>query len=235
MADKNIVTEKTTKLSIGYQTENDVKTFVFPTYEDFTATLNVKRPKDEAVYPIMLTQTEEGWAWTVTKDYVANEGWGEAQVIYADGEGAVKVRRIYDIYVNRSLVADGEIPDPWESTYVELMERIAEVTADVGRAEDAAANAEQSAESASASATIAQQAANEAGLSAEAASLSSRSASNSATNAADWADKAEQSAADAGYIDMEINSAGHLIYSRTESVDDIDFSLQNGHLILEVL
>lgn len=60
------------------------------------------------------------------------------------------------------------------------------------------------------------------------------SASASAESAEEWADKAEQSAEDAGYMEFHIDDNGHLIYERTSNVDQIDFSLVNGHLILEV-
>ena len=48
-----------------------------------------------------------------------------------------------------------------------------------------------------------------------------------------WADKAEQSAAEAGYMSIEIDENGHLIYYRTTSVD-VDLELVDGHLIMEV-
>ena len=60
------------------------------------------------------------------------------------------------------------------------------------------------------------------------------SASASAESAEEWADKAEQAASDAGYMEFHIDDNGHLIYERTSNVDQIDFSLVNGHLILEV-
>ena len=66
------------------------------------------------------------------------------------------------------------------------------------------------------------------------AKISELSASASATEAEEWADKAEQSAEDAGFMEFHIDENGHLIYERTSNVDQIDFSLVNGHLILEV-
>lgn len=66
------------------------------------------------------------------------------------------------------------------------------------------------------------------------AQRSAGSASASATEAEDWADKAEQSAEDAGYMEFHIDENGHLIYERTSNVDQIDFSISNGHLIMEV-
>lgn len=59
-------------------------------------------------------------------------------------------------------------------------------------------------------------------------------ASASAESAEEWADKAEQAASDAGYMEFHIDDNGHLIYERTSNVDQIDFELVNGHLILEV-
>ena len=66
------------------------------------------------------------------------------------------------------------------------------------------------------------------------AQISAQNASNSADEAEEWADKAEQSAEDAGYMEFHIDEYGHLIYERTSNVDHIDFSISNGHLIMEV-
>ena len=56
----------------------------------------------------------------------------------------------------------------------------------------------------------------------------------SATSAAQSADRAEQAAAEAGFMDVEIDSNGHLIYTRTDAVD-VDLRLVNGHLIMEAV
>ena len=125
---------------------------------------------------------------------------------------------------------------------------VATVKADADRAEDAkdsarvyAGNALSSAQNALVSETNASTSEDNAKaseLNAEAyknqAKLSAESASASATEAEEWADKAEQSAEDAGYMEFHIDDNGHLIYERTSNVDQIDFSLVNGHLILEV-
>ena len=66
---------------------------------------------------------------------------------------------------------------------------------------------------------------------AEEASVSART---SADEAEASADRAEQAASDAGYMEFHIDDNGHLIYERTSNVDQIDFELVNGHLILEV-
>ena len=56
----------------------------------------------------------------------------------------------------------------------------------------------------------------------------------SARSAAESADRAEQAAAEAGFMDVEIDSDGHLIYTRTDAVD-VDLKLVNGHLIMEAV
>ena len=125
---------------------------------------------------------------------------------------------------------------------------VATVKADADRAEDAKDSARGYAESASASASSASTSASNASTSAtnahtsevnakaseDNAKASELSASASATEAEEWADKAEQSAEDAGYMEFHIDDNGHLIFERTSNVDQIDFTLVNGHLILEV-
>ena len=125
---------------------------------------------------------------------------------------------------------------------------VAAVKADADRAEDAkdsarvyAGNALSSAQNAlvsetnaSTSETNAHTSEVNAKASEDNAKISELSASASATEAEEWADKAEQSAEDAGYMEFHIDEDGHLIYEHTSNVDDIDFELINGHLILEV-
>ena len=125
---------------------------------------------------------------------------------------------------------------------------VASVKADADRAEDAkdsarvyAGNALSSAQNAlvseanaSTSETNAHTSEVNAKASEDNAKISELSASASATEAEEWADKAEQSAEDAGYMEFHIDDNGHLIFERTSNVDQIDFELVNGHLILEV-
>lgn len=65
-----------------------------------------------------------------------------------------------------------------------------------------------------------------------AAQASAENAAESEANAALSADHAEQAAAASGWMDMEINDAGHLIYIRSETVDAVDFEMQEGRLIV---
>lgn len=91
-------------------------------------------------------------------------------------------------------------------------------------ARDAAKDAQEAAESARDAAQTAQEAAETAQGKAEDAQAAAEEAQ----------DKAEQAAADAGYMFFHIDEDGHLIMEHTQNVDDIDFELVNGHLILEV-
>ena len=54
----------------------------------------------------------------------------------------------------------------------------------------------------------------------------------SADSAEQSAERAEQAANNAGYMDFVIDEDGHLIYTRTDAVD-VDFSLVDGHLIMQ--
>ena len=110
----------------------------------------------------------------------------------------------------------------------------------------AAASAESAAESettAGEAAQAAQQSAEDAAGSASAAAQSASAAATSEDNAEDSAEEArrykelaEQIAGTAGYMFMEIDELGRLIYTRTDQVD-ADFSIARpaGHLILEAV
>lgn len=93
------------------------------------------------------------------------------------------------------------------------------------------ASASASAAAGSASAALASQ--NAAAQSATAAANSASAASASASSAYNDAERAEQAATTAGYLDVEIVD-GRLIYTRTDAVD-VDFELENGHLLMEVI
>lgn len=89
----------------------------------------------------------------------------------------------------------------------------------------------ESAAAGSASAALASQ--NAAAQSATAAANSASAASASAASAYNDAERAEQAAATAGYLDVEIVD-GDLIYTRTDAVD-VDFELVEGNLVMEAV
>lgn len=106
-------------------------------------------------------------------------------------------------------------------------------SADAERAEEARTDAQNFATQAEQSATSASQSASQASASAGTASAAATSASASAASAYADAERAEQAASTAGYLDVEIVN-GRLIYTRTDAVD-VDFTLNNGRLIMEAI
>ena len=106
-------------------------------------------------------------------------------------------------------------------------------SADAERAEQARDDAQGYANNAQTSATQASASASQASASASTASAAATSASASAASAYADAERAEQAASTAGYLDVEIVD-GRLIYTRTDAVD-VDFSLNNGRLIMEAI
>lgn len=94
---------------------------------------------------------------------------------------------------------------------------------------EAAQAAQQSAEDAAGSASAAAQRASE-------AKTSEDNAEDSAEEARRYKELAEQIAGTAGYMFMEIDDRGRLIYTRTDQVDaDFSISRPAGHLILEAV
>jgi len=145
-----------------------------------------------------------------------------------------------------------ETPTPHEQTLIEqaisaLNDAVEQTAADVVAADASAsaaaqseANAATSERSAAASAgaalasqNAAESASQSATESASGAAESAESAATSAESAYNDAERAEQAAASAGYLDVEIVD-GRLIYTRTDAVD-VDFELQNGHLMMGVI
>lgn len=145
-----------------------------------------------------------------------------------------------------------ETPTPHEQSVIEqaisaLNDAVEQTAADVASADASAsaaaqseANAATSERSAAASAgaalasqNAAESASQSATESASGAAESAESAATSAESAYNDAERAEQAAASAGYLDVEIVD-GRLIYTRTDAVD-VDFELQNGHLMMGVI
>lgn len=101
------------------------------------------------------------------------------------------------------------------------------------QAEDAMDTTQTYANNAQTSATQASASASQASTSAGTASAAATSARESAASAYADAERAEQAASTAGYLDVEIVD-GRLIYTRTDAVD-VDFALNNGRLIMEAI
>jgi hypothetical protein len=145
-----------------------------------------------------------------------------------------------------------EQPEPEQQSVIDqtiaaLNTAVEKTAQDVIDADASAQSAAESAENAAHSASQAAQSAEDAGTYAtraeaaqtaaetaqSAASASATSASQSAASAYADAERAEQAANNAGYLDVEIVD-GRLIYTRTDAVD-VDFALNNGRLIMEAI
>ena len=102
-------------------------------------------------------------------------------------------------------------------------------TGAASQAAESAANAEESETNAAGSASASAQSASE-------AKTSEDNAEDSAEEARRYKELAEQIAGTAGYMFMEIDDRGRLIYTRTDQVDaDFSISRPAGHLILEAV
>lgn len=103
-------------------------------------------------------------------------------------------------------------------------------------AADSETTAGEMAQVAEASAVEAAGSASAAAQSASAAATSEDNAEDSAEEARRYKELAEQIAGTAGYMFMEIDDRGRLIYTRTDQVDaDFSISRPAGHLILEAV
>ena len=189
---------------------------------------------------------------------IPDDLWDRSRVIYGwiylhptqdSGVTAYEVR----IYKNvRAGMPDGTEPTPAEQSTID--QAISALNTAVERTAQDVISADQSAQSASDDAdraesarnaaqgyvstvqgyaNSAQTSASQASASAGTASAAATSASASAASAYADAERAEQAASTAGYLDVEIVD-GRLIYTRTDAVD-VDFSLNNGRLIMEAI
>lgn len=123
-----------------------------------------------------------------------------------------------------------------EQTGEDVAEAAASAAAALASEQAAAASEINAAASESAAASNAAAAATSASAAAQSernAAASEANAALSASEAYTSAERAEQAATTAGYLDVEIVN-GRLIYTRTDAVD-VDFELENGRLLMEVI
>jgi len=183
-----------------------------------------------------------------------------AYLVVSSGDDDVETR--YEITIpvtGRPTPTDVEPTPAQETTIDTLISLLNGATDDAEAAARLAVSAKQSAEAAQGAAETAQGEAEAAQRGAEAAqgeaeaakriaenaqsgAVAAKGAAETAQGAAeiaqvaaeDAANRAEQAAGTSGYIEIEINADGHLIYTRTDAVD-VDFELVDGHLIMEAI
>jgi len=168
--------------------------------------------------------------------------------------GANYGRTVYKFRIPNKVRPDrtDDTPTPEEQSVIDqainaLNEAVAQTAQDVidadASAQSASADADRAEQAKEDASTFAQRSANSAQASADysasaqtsagTASAAATSASASAASAYADAERAEQAANNAGYLDVEIVD-GRLIYTRTDAVD-VDFTLNNGRLIMEAI
>ena len=163
--------------------------------------------------------------------------------LYYTGVGFGKTTHVFRINNNRRAKRGTPAPDPEQQSVidatiaalnnaVESTAADAEQTAsDAARAEAARTAAETAEDNAGASATAAAQSEANAAQSENTASAAATSASASAASAATNADRAEQAAAQSGYLWFYIED-GKLYMDRTENTH-VNFYMQDGKLYVE--
>ena len=163
--------------------------------------------------------------------------------LYYTGVGFGKTTHVFRINNNRRAKRGTPAPDPEQQSVVDAtiaaLNNAVESTAadaeqtasDAARAEAARDRAETEANSAEASATAAAQSETNASTSASTATAAATSASASASSAATNADRAEQAAAQSGYLWFYIED-GKLYMDRTQNTH-VNFYMQDGKLYVE--
>ena len=237
-----VTTDSGAVLPLGRQGEHGVRqvrfdlSYLIETFGEGTAILVHQRSQDLAPYIVSAVQDGDRLEWTVTDADTAYKGLGKAEIRWTVGDDLAKTVT-YKTSVQRSLTEQTEIPEPLESWYDTMIVYIDQLKVDSdARLAEAVENASQSATSATESATSAAESEATATAKATQAAQSATNAAESATNAATSAvesaasaDKAEQAAANSGYMFFHIDSSGDLIYHRTSNVD-VTFYLADGDL-----
>lgn len=131
-----VVTKPTSPISdvgilLGRQGENKARQIVFDLawlieeYGSGTAVLVHQRSKDSAPYICTTTQDGSSLTWTLTNLDTAYDGWGQAELRWAVSDVLAKTL-VYKTMVVRSITADSEIPDAYQSWYDEMIDYIDE-------------------------------------------------------------------------------------------------------------
>lgn len=255
-------------ICLGWQTENAVEAVVFDkpewlaAYGPGTFELVHKRRQDTEALPVAVSVSGDTVTWQIEAGDVLYRGRGEAQLRYFGPDGKIKCSEIYTTQVERSLVSDTDVPEPYEgwveqvlqaAAGIQNMQAAAEtlapgsaatvtktvdpdtgvVTLTFGIPEGVKGDTGRGIASVSVLSTGEWRVVYTDGTS-ETVGYDVYSAIQAlADAAAQSADRAEQAANTAGYLDMEIVD-GDLIYTRTDAVD-VDFALVDGNLVMEVI
>ena len=119
-------------IPIGYEGENMYTRVrincveIFTEYPDATVSMVISPPTG-SMYPAVIEKSGVMVVWDITKSILSSNGSGSAQLTFKDGETEIK-SVIFGLSINRSLIADGEPPEPvqeWIDRAEETAEEIA--------------------------------------------------------------------------------------------------------------
>lgn len=221
-----------------------------------------KRSHDSAPQPVALSVSGGVVTWTLTEADTAYRGVGECQLMYYTPDGKLKKSEIWQTFTARSLTSPADVPEPmqgWVEQVLQAAAGIQNMQADAETlAPGSAATVTKTVDPDTGVVTLTFGVPE--GLKGDTgrgiASMSVLSTGEwrvtytdgtsvtvgydvysaiqaLADAAAQSADRAEQAANTAGYLDMEIVD-GDLIYTRTDAVD-VDFALVDGDLVMEAI
>lgn len=220
------------RIPIGIQTETGVQGIGFDVrpwieqYGQLDFAVWPTRPGETTAYPASDVKLIEGILyWWPNGTDTAIPGNGKVEIIGITAEKRKLSGACETSIRATSLPTDPETPDanrPWVDEVIEA----------ATRAHSSALSAAESADRAEASENASKESEASAAGSAESAAKSAENAATSATEAAQSADRAEMAAGNLGWFDVEVNDDGHLIYTRTENVDAVDFVMDEGRLVV---
>ena len=118
-------------IEIGYVAENEHTRVnidaseVFSEYPQAVATLTVQPPKGSA-YPATVTRNGDTIVWDIKDSDLVNRGQGEIQLTFTEGTVVVK-SCISRISISRSIVGNGEAPEPVQDWINDANELLADL------------------------------------------------------------------------------------------------------------
>jgi len=221
-----------------------------------------KRRQDTEALPVAVDVSGGTVTWNIEAGDVLYRGRGEAQLRYFGTDGKIKCSEIYETQVQRSLVSDSDVPEPMQGWVEQVLAAAAGIqnmqaaaqTNQPGTPATVVKTVDPETGVVTLTFGIPQGVQGETGRGIASVSVTQTgewivtytdgtsvtvghdvySAIEALADAAEQsAERAEQAANTAGYIDVEIVD-GDLIYKRTDAVD-VDFELIDGDLVMEVI
>lgn len=208
-----------TPVFLGYVGEDEAREIAFDvsawreTYGDGVIQLMARRPDENYMYPVHLTEDGKYVLWTVREADVAIHGQtGECELSFVSRDGVLVKSQIWQTYVYVALCADCSTPTAPEQSWLDAWRRevsaasgvVGQLQTSLQQAEESAgiagtraASASRSAETALSAATDARTSAGEAAAGAEAAAESASEAETSANASAASATESALSAEEA--------------------------------------